>query len=144
MRAVCHRCGADKRDFRGVCASCGHRPTGDGLLVAWLLSADHLTGPELDDAATRVRAGDQPRPSAKQIEAAKLGLGRHMAADAGMSGRQRAALLATSLVLTPLVGWTIWAWERQTRPRTAMQALFLSAPASVIWFVAVMVLFVAS
>ncbi len=130
-RAVCLRCGSDKSSSGGVCPSCGHRPAGEGLLVAWLLSEDHLPAEKLERAAARIRRGESIRPSDDMLDRARVALGRHASADPGMPRRQRMALLATSLVLTPAVGWMLWWWWAEERPRSATQALWLSAPASV-------------
>lgn len=54
-----------------------------------------------------------------------------------MTLNQRLALLATSLLLTPLVGWTLWFTWRGRRPRAALEALALSLPASVLFFLVV-------
>ena len=47
--------------------------------------------------------------------------------------QQRLALLATSIVLTPMVGWVAWWWWRGTRPRASLQALALSLPLTVLF-----------
>jgi hypothetical protein len=136
-RAVCLRCGADKGAFDQICPSCGHRPEGEGLLVAWLLSDQSLTGPQLDDAAARIRSGTSIRPTERMLARARAALGRDEARDPGLTRPQRLALLATSLLLTPAVGLVTWAWWRTERPRTAAQALWLSAPAGVAFLVLV-------
>ena len=41
------RCGSLKPSYDDICPSCGHRPEGEGLLVAWLLSDMHLHRDEL-------------------------------------------------------------------------------------------------
>ncbi|MCB9680027.1 MAG: hypothetical protein H6733_01020 [Alphaproteobacteria bacterium] len=137
-RAICVRCGADKGHYERICPACGHRPEGEGLLVAWLLSDAHLDAGGLDKAARRIARGDTIRPSEAMLERARRALGAHASADPGLSGGQRLALLATSLVLTPTVGLTLWAWWRTERPRVALQALWLSLPASVLYAVGVL------
>jgi hypothetical protein len=136
-RSVCLRCGGPKAAYDAICASCGHVPEGEGLLVAWLLSEAHLDGAGLEAAAARVRAGEVIRPSEKMLDRARRALGRHAAEDAGLDVGARATLLATSLLLTPLVGLTAAWWWRETRPRAAAQALAMSAPVSVAMLVAV-------
>ena len=132
--AICVRCGARRRGYDQICPSCGHQALGDGLLVAWLLSSNNLSEADLETAASRVQSGESIRPSARQLKQARIALGRDFSSDPGLTTRQRLALLATSLLLTPLVGWTLWLWWRQQRPRAALQALGLSLPASVLFF----------
>ena len=132
-RAVCVRCGADRSDYAGTCPGCGHRPEGEGLLVAWLLSSENLGEPELDATRDRIKPGATIRPSARMLDRARRALGSHFATDLGMTTGQRLALLATSLFLTPLVGWVLFAWWWNDRPRTAVQALALSLPATVLF-----------
>ena len=135
--AVCVRCGSSRLGFATICPTCGHNPSGDGLLVAWLLSEEHLSETELRQAAARIVAGEFVRPSERLVEKARLALGTHFRSDPGMTVSQRLMLLATSLLLTPLVGWTCWYWWREQRPRAAWQAFGLSAPATVLFAVLV-------
>lgn len=135
MKAVCQRCGGPREGFDQICPSCGHRPLGEGLLVAWLLSDEHLDAAGLEAAGRRIAEGTPLRPSAKQLERARLALGRDYRSDPGLTVGQRLGLLATSVVLTPLVGLTAWLWWRGTKPRAAMQALGLSLPMAVIYAV---------
>lgn len=132
-RAVCVRCGAIRHDYREICTSCGFRPEGEGLLIAWLLSEHNLTAEQLDVTARRVRAGEAVRPSDRMIERARVALGAHLSSDPGLSVRERVALLGTSLLLTPLVGLVLWSWWREDRPKAALQALGLSLPASLLF-----------
>ena len=134
MRAVCSRCGGQKPDFDHTCPTCGFRPDGDGLLVAWLLSTHHRDADQLDAIAGRIRAGEVVKPSRRMLDQARRALGRSWATDQGMTRGQRTALIATSLFLTPLVGWVLAGWWREQRPRAALQALALSLPASVLFF----------
>ena len=131
--AVCVRCGSSRDGFASVCPTCGHNPTGDGLLVAWLLSEEHLNETELRHAAARIVAGEFVRPSERLVQKARLALGSHFRSDPGMSTSQRVGVLVTSLLLTPLVGWTLWYWWREQRPRAAWQAFSLSAPATLLF-----------
>lgn len=130
-KAVCVRCGGERQDFDQVCPSCGHVPTDEGRLVAWLLSSENLGADELRDAQVRIRAGEVIRPSARMLEKARRSLGWHFTTDVGMSTPERLGLLATSLFLTPLVGWVLFVWWYKVRPRAAIQALALSLPATV-------------
>lgn len=133
-RAVCVRCGADRVDYAAICPACGHRPVGDGLLVAWLLSTEHLDADELDLVAQRIRDGERIRPSDKQLKVARKALGRAFATDPGLTVVQRIGLLACSLILTPLPAWFCFFWWINQRPRAAWQSLALAVPGSVIYF----------
>jgi hypothetical protein len=137
IEAVCLRCGAEKSDFDVVCGACGHRPEGEGLLVAWLLSRHHLSAEQLTRASLRIRQGEALRPSDAQLDKARKSLGRDASSDRGLDGLQRGGLLATSFLLTPLVGLTLWWWWRDDRPRSSFQAFWLSAPVSVLYMMAV-------
>lgn len=139
-RAICIQCGNNRGTFEQVCPSCGHRPEGDGRLVAWLLSDQHLTREQLDEVERRVKAGENLRPSRTSLDVARRALGSHFATDEGLTVGQRLGLLATSLVLTPLPGLVLAAWWRTERPRAAMQALALSLPFSLLYFFGVVYL----
>lgn len=132
--AVCVRCGGFRADFHHVCPHCGHRPEGEGLLVAWLLSREHLPEDGLEAASQRVQRKKSIHPSERMLTRARKALGTAFDSDPGLTTWQRVALLATSLLLTPLVGWVVWFWWRRDRPRAAMQALGLSLPATAIFF----------
>ena len=134
-RAVCVRCGASRADFRQICPACGHRPVDDGLLVAWLLSGEHLSDDQLQVVAERIRDGEAIRPSDAQLSQARRALGRAFSTDPGLTGLQRAGLLASSLLLTPLPGWFCFVWWFNTRPRAAWQSLALAVPGSLLYFV---------
>jgi hypothetical protein len=138
MRSVCLRCGATRARFDAICPSCGHRAEGEGLLVAWLLSSEFLDDAGLDAAAARIRGGESIRPSARHLDRARRALGRHFSSDPGLTAGQRAALLVCSLVATPLPGLVLGWWWREERPRAALQAFALSAPASVLFAVGVL------
>ena len=132
-RAVCVKCGSERARFDQICPSCGHRPDGEGMLVAWLLSSENLGDAELTGVAERIRHGEAIRPSGRMLDKARRALGQHFSTDEGLSNPQRIGLLATSLFLTPLVGWVLFAWWWSNRPRAALQALALSLPASVLF-----------
>lgn len=129
--AICVRCGGERRDFDQICPACGHTPNGEGRLVAWLLSSENLEASELRGVQVRIRAGETIRPSGRMLEKARRSLGQHFTTDAGMSTGQRLGLLATSVFLTPMVGWVLFVWWWKIRPRAAIQALALSLPATV-------------
>lgn len=131
VRAICVRCGDERADFDQICPGCGHRPDAEGRLVAWLLSSENLDDAGLADVQRRIRAGKAIRPSGRMLDKARRALGRHVETDIGLTSRQKIALLATSVLLTPLVGWMLFGWWWSERPRAAMQALALSLPASI-------------
>lgn len=133
-RAVCGRCGTSRMHFDGICPGCGHRPVDDGLLIAWLLSTEHVDEDALDAVANRIKQGDTIRPSGQQLKKARQALGRSFKTDPGLSVGQRLGLLATSLVLTPLPAWFCFAWWLESRPRAAWQSLALAIPGSVLYF----------
>ncbi len=138
--AVCVRCGAERQDFSKICPECGHRPDGDGLLVAWLLSEENLGVGNLGEVQRRIRGGEKIRPSARMLDKARRALGSHYATDAGLPVPQLVALLATNLLLTPLVGWVLAAWWWGQRPRAAVQSLALTVPVAALFFVGVLYL----
>jgi hypothetical protein len=129
--ALCVRCGTKRADYREICPSCGHRPEGEGLLVAWLLSDEGLPPDQLADAAERLKRGEAIRPSERMLERARMALGTHLASDPGLSVGERVALLLCSVLVTPLPGLVLWAWWRRDRPRAALQALGLSLPMAI-------------
>lgn len=131
-RAVCVRCGADRPAFDAVCPACGHRPEGDGLLVAWLLSDAYLDEAGLERAAARIRSGEPVRASDRMLERARIALGRHVSRDAGLSRRARLGLLALGVVATAVPGLMLAWWWREDRPRSARQAFVLSVPSAVL------------
>lgn len=106
--------------------------------MAWLLSDANLSDEQLDQTAARIEAGEVIRPSENMLEKARRALGTHMSSDPGFTSVERLALLLTSLFLTPAVGWVIWLWWRRERPRAALQALSLSLPFTVLYFVGVL------
>ncbi len=133
MKAVCVKCGGERSGFDQICPACGYRPDSEGLLVAWLLSAESLSDDELKQVQLRIRKGESIRPSARMLDKARRALGNHFSTDLGLTVVQRLGLLATSLLLTPMVGWVIALWYWNERPRAALQALALSLPATVLF-----------
>jgi hypothetical protein len=129
--AVCVKCGAERREWDAICPDCGHRPDAEGRLVAWLLSDRNLTAAELAGVRARILGGEVIKPSARMLRRARSALGQVFSTDAGLTGGQRLLLLATSLLVTPLVGWVLFAWWYGSRPRSAIQALALSLLATV-------------
>lgn len=138
MSAICVKCGGKRARFDEICPSCGHRPSGEGLLVAWLLSSENLDEQGLEQSAARIRAGQSIRPSKRMLERARRALGVHFTSDPGLAPKQVLGLLATNVLVTPLVGWVLAAWWRDERPRAAIQALAVSLPVSVLFTVLVL------
>ncbi len=139
-RSVCVRCGAERGRWDQVCPGCGHRPEGEGLLVAWLLSRENLSEGELAAVRARILGGEVIRPTERMLDRARRALGTHFATDLGLGTGERWALLATSILVTPLPGLVFGAWTWNSRPRAARQALALSVPASVAFFLLVLYL----
>ncbi|MEZ4240803.1 MAG: hypothetical protein R3F59_32540 [Myxococcota bacterium] len=61
----------------------------------------------------RIRAGEVIRPSGRMLDKARRALGRHLETDAGLTVAQRLGLLATSVLVTPLLSGVlfVWWWE---------------------------------
>ena len=133
MKAVCARCGGGRSRHDQVCPSCGHRPQGDGLLVAWLLSDAHLDAERLEHVSQQIQDGQEVQPSERQLEKARKALGQVLSSDPGLTSRDWAALAVASLVLTPLVSWVCWWWWRRQRPRASLQALATAIPGTALF-----------
>ena len=71
-RAICVKCGGERTRYDQICPSCGHRPEGEGLLVAWLISDQHLSDEALSRTQARIRAGESIQPTAKAQQIAVL------------------------------------------------------------------------
>lgn len=141
MKSVCARCGGARSGYEQVCPSCGHRPEGDGLLVAWLLSDAHLDPDRLQQVSLQIQQGEEIRPSERQLAKARRALGQVLSSDPGLSTRDWVALAASSLILTPAVPWVCWWWWRRQRPRAALQALATAIPGTAIFTAAPLVWF---
>jgi hypothetical protein len=98
------------------------------------LSSENLSDEAMARVSDRIRSGEVIQPSERQLRQARVALGSHLSSDPGMTFGQRVGLLLTSLFLTPLVGWALWVGWRRSRPRAALEALALSLPASVMFF----------
>lgn len=136
-RAVCVRCGGDRVRYDAICPACGHRPDGEGLLVAWLLSTEHVSVDALGLVQQRIRNGERIRPSGRMLDKARRALGAHFETDRGLSAGQSLLLLSAVLLLTPLVGWVLGAWWWNDRPRAAVQAFAFAVPSTVLFTVGV-------
>jgi len=128
--AICARCGDYKARYDQVCPGCGHRPAGDGLLVAWLLSEHHVPAGQLPALAERVRRGEAIRPSDRVLDLARSALHRNLSTDEGLGRTRVLAFALVSLVLTPLPALVLAAWWRSERPRSALQALVIGVSVS--------------
>ena len=133
-RAICARCAAEREDWRAICPACGHRPVGEGLLVAWLLSDSNLDTAALAEAAGRIRSGQGVRPSQDMLDRARKALGASFSSDPGLGRWGILGLTALGLVATPLPGLVLWAWWLRSRPRSAWQALVASVPGAIFGF----------
>jgi hypothetical protein len=139
VRVVCARCGGERFGLEAICPGCGLVPEGEGLLVAWLLSDEHLAADELERVSARIRAGESIRPSAAQLQIARRMLGADWTSDPGLTSRQRLALVVGSVVLTPLAAWVLAGWWWWERPRAARQALLIAVPTSALGAVGALV-----
>lgn len=113
------------------CAACGHRPTGEERLLAYLLSSHHLSDKELDEAAGRIIAGDPIDPPPELLERARAHLSpvaseREVPRDPDeeLPPWRLVGIVAVSLLLTPLFGLALWWSWREERPKMARQALY--------------------
>ena len=131
MKAICVRCGGERAAYDATCPACGHRPEGDGLLVAWLLSTEHLSELELERVAARVARGEATRPTERMLDTARRAICAHYSTDVGLPTLHLVSLLAVSVLVTPLPAWVLAAWWWNERPRAARQALGLALPVSV-------------
>ena len=129
MKAACHRCGGIKAGPFLPCAECHHTPREADRALAWLCSSAHLNEEELALAAERIRGGEQPDPSPRLLAhaAANMAVSRG-GSGAPLSHRQLFAIGLGSLVLTPLVGLSIWWGYRTVRPVASRQALRVTIP----------------
>ena len=60
-------------------------------------------------------------------------MGRHRNSDPGLTAAQRRALIACSLLLTPLPAWAAWWTWRGTWPTSAHQAFWSAFPATIVF-----------
>ncbi|MBN2799968.1 MAG: hypothetical protein JXX28_12550 [Deltaproteobacteria bacterium] len=137
LHAICLRCGGPKGALGEVCPSCGHRPEGEGLHVAWLLSDQHLDQVGLALASQRIRDGELVQPSAQLLQTARRALRADLATDPGLTAGDWAKVTLGVALLSPLLGYALWFGWRERRPRAARQALWLAIPMSAVDFVAV-------
>lgn len=116
------------------CAACGHRPSGDERLLAYLLSSHHLSDEELDEAAGRIIGGDPIKPPPELLERARAHLGPARMneevpedPDEELPVGKLVGIVAACLLLTPLFGLALWWSWRSDRPFMAKQALWSAA-----------------
>ena len=93
-RTLCVRCGVVRADFRTICPACGHRPEGEGQLIPWLLSENHLDEAEFEATAQRIKDGELVQPSRRMLDQARRALGTHYASDPGLSANEALGLFA--------------------------------------------------
>ncbi len=134
MRAICVRCGAFKPRALAPCPDCGYRPEGGDRPLSYLLSSHHLSEPELERAADRLRAGEAAAPPRDLLEIARTELTATQAPlededrDRGLSREEKFLLLLGDLLLSPLIGLVAWWGWRAERPAASRQALGITAP----------------
>lgn len=103
--------------------------------MAWLFSDKYLGPDELNAAAVRIRGGARPDPGQSRLTEARRALGvSPLVVDSGprLAPFEVLLLLLGDLLFTPLVGVAIWFGMRQSRPRAARQALFLTLPVALL------------
>ena len=105
----------------------------ESLELAWLLSTHHLSEADLSSASARIQAGDAIRPTPEMRLKARRAMRRTFRDDRGFAVKELALLCAVGLVVTPLPGWLLGYWWRASRPRAAVQALFISACCSLLY-----------
>ena len=133
MKSVCHRCGGIKAGPFLPCPDCLHTPREDDRALAWLFSSAHLSEEEMALAARRIQAGEQPEPPPRLIAHAKTNIASGRAGGGTpLSHRQLLAVGVGSLVLTPLVGLSVWWGYRTVRPVAARQTLRITIPVGVV------------
>ena len=138
VRCVCVRCGRLKVGLRTRCPACGAAVLENDLELAWLLSGLHLSAEELEAVSQRVISGAPIRPTEAMRRKARAALGRTFKEDRGLPSKVLVLLSATGLVLTPLPAWLLAFWWRKTRPRSALQALFVAACCTLLYLWAVL------
>lgn len=143
-RAICARCGGVKGGAFAACPDCGFTPGAAERPLAWLLSAAWLDPEELAEAARRISEGQRPDPGRALLDTARAAIGASARSlGPGLEWRQRAALLAANLLLTPLAGYAVWFGLRESRPAAARDALALTLPVTLLlgllWLAVVLV-----
>ena len=133
VRCVCIRCGRIRIGLRTLCPACGGGVDEDSLEFAWLLSSHHLSEDDLSAASARIQSGDAIRPSPEMRLKARRAMRRTFQDDQGFAAKELALLCVVGLVATPLPGWLLGYWWRQSRPRAAVQALFISASCTLLY-----------
>ena len=133
MNAVCHRCGGVKAGPFLPCPDCLHTPRAADRAFAWLFSSAHLSATDLSLAAKRIQAGEQPDPSQRLIDYATANMASGRAGrGTPLNRREVLAVGVGSLLLTPLVGLSVWWGYRTVRPEAARQALRVTIPVATI------------
>lgn len=84
-------------------------------------------------AAERVQSGAPIRPTPAMRLKARRAMRRTFGEDRGFTGRELVLLCAVGLIATPLPGWLLAYWWRTSRPRAALQALFVAVCCSLLY-----------
>lgn len=139
MRAVCSHCGASKPRAMAVCGACGKAPRGGDRPLAYLFSSHHLSEPELDRVARRVRAGERPDPPEHLLQLARKQLTASLSQLPGthdepapvqreLTRDETWLLMLGNVVLTPLIGLAVWWGWRSRHSQAADRVLWLTLP----------------
>lgn len=121
FRSLCIRCGADKELPLGRCARCQHVPDRGEAALSLLASTRVLSAEDLETVRVRLERGEALRPSHARLRQARSLLFESGPQTDVMSRRQIVALLALSVVLTPIPALlAAWAWRESERSRTCL------------------------
>jgi hypothetical protein len=134
MNSICHRCGGKKAGAFLPCPGCQYTPKATDRTVAWLFSSEHLSVEELEEAAQRLRRGEQPDPSEGLLASAQAKIktiAQRQATDIRISPGPLVGIGLMSLVLTPLAGFALWWGYRTERPTAAGQVLRITWPITI-------------
>jgi len=134
MNSICHRCGGRKAGAFLPCPGCTYTPKATDRAIAWLFSNAHLSPSELEEAALRLRQGEQPEPSEKLLASARAQIrssAQRQATDQPVPPRVLAGIGLMSLLLTPMAGFALWWGYRTERPTAATQVLRITWPIAI-------------
>jgi hypothetical protein len=122
-----------------VCGACGKAPRGGDRPLAYLFSSHHLSEPELDRVARRVRAGERPDPPEHLLQLARKQLTASLSQLPGthdepapvqreLTRDETWLLMLGNVVLTPLIGLAVWWGWRSRNSQAADRVLWLTLP----------------
>ncbi len=134
MNSICHRCGGRKAGAFLPCPGCKYTPKATDRTVAWLFSSEHLSPAELEEAAHRLRNGEQPDPSDSLLASAKeqiQKIAQRHTTDQPIPPGPLVGIGLMSLMLTPMAGFALWWGYRTERPTAAAQVLRITWPIAI-------------